>query len=455
MQVNPGHVIIAHGQRPIAATIFWMTLALALIMALPLRPALAAPAEQGRVALVVGNSDYALRPLPNAVNDAQDMARTLSGLGFQVRLLLDTDQRSLLEAVDAFGQRLAQGGVGLFYYAGHGVQVEGENYLLPVHARIRSENDARFEGVNAGRVLARMEEARNGLNIVILDACRDNPFAPSYRSATAGLARMDAPAGTLIAYATAPGKTALDRGAEDSGPERNSIYTGALLQHLATPGLPIEEVFKRTRADVVAATRGRQVPWESSSLMGAFAFNGHPAELASRHPDQKDQSDPPPAQPDLRSALNSAVKRAQSHTPPQQESPPAVASAGTASARAAVNPLERLAGRYWITGPDRAAGPMASLLMLEAKDGRLHARIESPAGTRNRVTNVNLHNDILSFTWESQLDHYWMTTLVQAETGAEALSTEALPATFRRMAGNWGRRDQSRGFLVRAAAPKP
>jgi uncharacterized caspase-like protein len=170
------------------------------------------------------------------------------------------------EAIRAFGKRLQKGGVGLFYFAGHGMQMKGRNYLIPVDAKIESASDVEYEAVDAGRVLGKMEDAGNTLNIVILDACRDNPFARGFRSSTQGLARMDAPTGSLIAYSTSPGNVAAD------GEGRNGIYTKYLLHHMVVPDLTIEQVFKRVRNSVINETRNKQVPWESTSLRGDFYF---------------------------------------------------------------------------------------------------------------------------------------------------------------------------------------
>jgi uncharacterized caspase-like protein len=163
---------------------------------------------------------------------------------------------------------LRKGGVGLFFYAGHGVQVGGRNYLLPLGARITKELDFKFQAVDVEVVLAEMGSAGNPLNIVILDACRDNPYGRNFRSASRGLAIIsDAPKGTFISYSTSPGRVAVD------GAGRNSPYTESLLRHVNTPGLPIEEVFKNVRKDIVKKTRGQQVPWELSSLEGRFFFH--------------------------------------------------------------------------------------------------------------------------------------------------------------------------------------
>jgi hypothetical protein len=220
-----------------------------------------------RLALVIGNSAYKTAPLENPLNDAEDMAATLTNLGFQVIFKKNADQRTMEDAIRYFGKQLRNGGVGLFYYAGHGMQVEGRNYLIPVDARIESENDVKYEAVDAGRVLGQMEDAQSQINIVILDACRNNPFSRNFRTGERGLARMDAPKGSLIAYATAPGEVAAD------GSERNGIFTKYLMKHMVEPNLPIEMVLKQARIDVARVTGGRQIPWEASSLMGNFYFN--------------------------------------------------------------------------------------------------------------------------------------------------------------------------------------
>jgi len=226
-----------------------------------------APARaERRTALVIGNSAYAGAPLKNPANDARDMAAALRRLGFETTLLTDASMQQMEQAVRDFGLKLRQGGMGLFYYAGHGLQVQGNNYLVPVNAVIQSESDVKYGCLDAGLVLGKMEDAGNGLNIVILDACRNNPFARSFRSAEQGLAKMDAPTGSLIAYATAPGKVASD------GEGKNGLYTQYLLRNIATPGLSVEELFKRVRMGVARDSAKKQVPWEASSLIGQFSF---------------------------------------------------------------------------------------------------------------------------------------------------------------------------------------
>ncbi len=219
-----------------------------------------------RIALVIGNGNYDSSPLKNPANDAEDMTKILNERGFAVTSLIDSDRRTMVKAIHTFGQDLQKGGVGLFYYAGHGMQVNGRNYLIPIGATIEVESDIEFESVDVGRVLASMANASNRLNMVILDACRDNPFARSFRSSSKGLAQMDAPTGTLIAYATAPGRTAADGGG------RNGIYTKYLLEQATVPGVEVSQMFRRVRVRVQQETGGQQTPWESTSLTGDFYF---------------------------------------------------------------------------------------------------------------------------------------------------------------------------------------
>ncbi|MBU1169103.1 MAG: caspase family protein [Proteobacteria bacterium] len=219
-----------------------------------------------RLALVLGNANYTSSPLKNPVNDANIMAETLGRFGFDVIKGCDLSRNDMKRKVDEFGDRLKKGGIGLFYYAGHGMQVKGRNYLIPVDAQIKSEQDVEYEALDTGRVLAKMDAAKNSLNIVILDACRDNPFARSFRSVSHGLAHMDAPSGTLISYSTAPGSVASD------GPSQNGLYTRELVKYMAVPGLKIEDVFKKVRLHVRNDSNNQQVPWESSSLEGDFYF---------------------------------------------------------------------------------------------------------------------------------------------------------------------------------------
>lgn len=223
--------------------------------------------SERRVALVIGNSAYKDSPLRNPVNDSRDMAQALRRLGFEVVYGENLSQNEMKRSIRVFGDKIRDGGVGLFYYAGHGVQVNGRNYLIPVDAIITKEAEVEFESIDVGFALAQMEEAHNRLNIVILDACRNNPFARGFRSVRSGLASIDAPAGTLIAYATAPGSVASD------GDGRNGLYTLELLNAMRVSGAKIEDVFKRVRSAIQSKTTGKQIPWESSSLTGDFYFS--------------------------------------------------------------------------------------------------------------------------------------------------------------------------------------
>jgi uncharacterized caspase-like protein len=220
-----------------------------------------------RVALVIGNATYAVGRLNNPVLDARAMAATLRELGFEVLAHENLTYRDLRRAVAEFGERITAGGVGLFYYSGHGLQVKGKNYLVPVDADIKNERYVVAEAVDADSVLLQMQEAKSRVNVVILDACRDNPFAGRFRALGRGLAFMDVPSGTYVAYATAPGSVA-----EDGEPGQNGIYTSELLKTLREPGLRIEDVFKRVRIAVQARTQQRQSPWDASSLTGEFFF---------------------------------------------------------------------------------------------------------------------------------------------------------------------------------------
>lgn len=219
-----------------------------------------------KYALVIGNGDYKSSPLKNTKNDAVDIAKALTEKGFQVQRVLNANYRKMVTAIRKFGNKLFKGGIGLFYYAGHGVQVKGKNYLIPVKADIESEDDVEFNAVDAGFVLSKMESANNTMNIIILDACRDNPFARSFRSASRGLAKMDAPKGSIIIYATSPGSIAAD------GDGRNGVFTKHLLRLMDTPNMEIASMLREVRRQVLKETGGRQLPWESSSLMSDFYF---------------------------------------------------------------------------------------------------------------------------------------------------------------------------------------
>ena len=236
----------------------------------------AAQAES-RVALVIGNAGYTFNPLKNPRHDAELMTRTLSGLGFEVLSVYDAAAPEMRKAVTDFGRRLqAPDTVALFYYAGHGVQADGENYLIPLGAGIANMNEVAINAISLSDVLKSMARSNTRMNIVILDACRDNPFAATSVTSsiettrglgTGGLAPAVAPSGTIIGYATAPGQVSRD------GEGDHSPYTAALAASMPAPGLTVEDVFRNARRQVLDVTGGKQTPWEHSSLIGEFYFN--------------------------------------------------------------------------------------------------------------------------------------------------------------------------------------
>ena len=246
-----------------------------------LAPASGASAVAGerKVALVIGNSAYRVGVLKNPVNDAQAVAASLRALGFEVLLRENTSLRDLIESFRQFSLSTRSASVRVVYYAGHGLQLKGRNYLLPVDTDIRGEDEVVAKTADLNELLDRLGDAKQGVNIVILDACRNNPFSGvdlvgpdgrrlKYRGATpGGLAPVEAPLGSMVAFSTAPGGIALDNPSE-----KNSLYTKHLLANMQSPGLPVELLFKQVRLGVARETGRVQVPWESSSLMGEFCF---------------------------------------------------------------------------------------------------------------------------------------------------------------------------------------
>jgi len=217
-------------------------------------------------ALVIGNSNYKSHPLKNPKNDADDMSVALKYSGFDVIDLRDASLTQLRAGVRQFGDRLLNYDVGLVYYSGHGIEVKGKNYFVPVNADIQREDEVSDQSLDVSLILEKMTTAGKGVNILIVDACRDDPFGRSFRTASRGLANMDAPSGTIIAYATSPGKVASD------GDGRNSPYTKNLLKAMQQPNKPIEQVFKEVRRAVQIDTKNQQTPWENTSLSGDFYF---------------------------------------------------------------------------------------------------------------------------------------------------------------------------------------
>ena len=249
--------------------------------------------KQPRVALVIGNANYEEGALSNPVNDATDMAKALRELDFEVTLFQNQDLRSMETAINDFSRQLRKGGVGVFYYAGHGVQVEGENYLIPLKAQLLNEKDARYEAVALGKVLNAMEEARNQVNIIIIDACRDNPFYRRWRSSrrgsnVRGLTAVSPPSGIIIAYATREGNTAAD-----GVGQRNSPFTSALLENIKKPNIDVQLMFRRVSTSVKEKTNAVQQPWTEGNLDGGeFYLNPQQSVAVSPPP-----FSPPPVTP--------------------------------------------------------------------------------------------------------------------------------------------------------------
>ncbi len=231
--------------------------------------------HQPRTALVIGNAAYSYGPLANSVNDAVDMAAALSDAGFDVILKTDADQAEMKVGIDALARALKErGGVGLFYFAGHGVQVRGENVLLPIGPAPGGEDELMQQSIAVSDAVDAMAAARDGLTIVILDACRNNPLT----GAVSGLSRIDSNANLFVSYSTAPGAVALD------GEGDNSPYTKHLAAAIGTPALTLEETFKRTLKGVYQETGGLQTPWMSSTFFGNFVFRALPGAGASAVP---------------------------------------------------------------------------------------------------------------------------------------------------------------------------
>jgi uncharacterized caspase-like protein len=251
-----------------------------------------------RIALVIGNATYLDAPLANSVNDAHLIAASLKQVGFKVTEYANLDLDHLRKAIQAFGDQLTAAGeqrAGLVYYSGHGVQAGGHNYLIPVSASIHKEADLELQAVEASALLRQMEGAGAGVNIVVLDACRNNPFQSRTRSLSKGLAQMKAGEGEFfLAYATAPDTEAQD------GSGANSPYAKALAAAIALPGIGIEEAFKRVRAQVLKESDNQQQPWESSSLLTSFYFKPEMApvqraqEAPGPYPSATASTDPPP-----------------------------------------------------------------------------------------------------------------------------------------------------------------
>jgi hypothetical protein len=219
-----------------------------------------------RVALVIGNAAYKNAPLRNPTNDADLISKTLTSSGFSVSRYDNLTYAKMREVVRTFGEKLGKGDVGLFYYSGHAVQYRGKNYLLPINEDLKHSDEIPSSAMDIDFVLAKMESAKNDLNIVVLDACRNNPLGAEARNIERGLTSVNAAKGTFIAFSTSPGNVALD------GAGSNSPYTKNLAQAIRKGGMTLEQVFKEVRRNVISETNSQQVPWENSSILGDFYF---------------------------------------------------------------------------------------------------------------------------------------------------------------------------------------
>ncbi len=220
-----------------------------------------------RLALLIGNANYKMSPLRNPTNDVRALHKALEQVEFTVMSYENLDFKSMRRVIREFGEKITEKHVALFYFSGHGIQVDGKNYLIPVDIDIKYEDEVASSAVEVGFMLSKLEAADNVLNMVILDACRDSPLTRRSRSVSKGLSNVSAASGTLIAFSTAPGRVAFD------GDGANSPYTKHLVNAISQKGLLLEQVFKSVRADVMKETKGQQVPWENSSIVGDFYFS--------------------------------------------------------------------------------------------------------------------------------------------------------------------------------------
>ena len=292
------------------------------------RPALAG----GRLALVLGNSAYQAAPaLDNPANDAADLAQSLRAIGFDVIEQRDGSRDAMAKAVRDFAERIRGADVALFFYAGHGLQMNGENYLIPVDARIQNEADVRFNTINVTDILQEMDGAGRA-NIIILDACRNNPFAEKLTHngrgvTTRGLGRIEpSGVGSLVVFSTSPDKVALD------GSSRNSPFTSALLKYVRTPGLEVRQLISKVRGDVLAATNNQQLPWDNSSLVGDVYLAGAPAADAPAVVAQAEPPKPAPVEPAKPAAVAEAAPQKPADPAASRAAPDPVVAGDTGNA---------------------------------------------------------------------------------------------------------------------------
>jgi uncharacterized caspase-like protein len=392
--------------------------ALAILLALSATAARAADtggvAAERRVALVIGNGAYQnVAPLRNPAHDAPLMAETLSAVGFELiggKALLNADKPALERAIRSFGQALRGGAVGLFYYAGHGVQIDGINYLVPVAANIADELDVKFELVDAGLVLDAMAIARNRLNIVILDACRNNPFGGrGLRGIGGGLAQVSAPAGTVISYATQPGDVAED------GTGRDSPYTDALSSAIRHPGLDIFATFNEVGLKVKETTGGRQQPWLATSpIEGQFYFVPGESAEAARGRAETEQLKAEAAAAKAEAAAARAQAQADAAARAQAEAEAKEEAAALAKARAEMAAL-RQAGAAGQAAQDATAAAEAARAKAEGDAAKAEAQAET-------ATKAQAAAELAKAAAEAELAHS-----KAAARGPQQVATAAAP----------------------------
>ena len=362
---------------------------------------------QARSALVIGNNAYAFAPLLNPTNDAADVTRTLREAGFSVTTLIDADRQTMLDGVAQFSAQLkSSGGVGLLFFAGHGVQVAGENYLLPIGDGIADASELADKAVSASAIVHSMAMSGNDLNIIILDACRDNPLT----EVTSGLSRIDSSASLFVSYSTSPGAVALD------GEGRNSPYAKHLTLALATPNLNLEETFKKTLKGVYQETSGQQTPWLSSSFFGDFVFRGEAGVEAT--PDTKANSSGGQAVEEV-----SAVSAAREQAPPR--APEAMASPRT------------LTGLYRVSGTNPDGTRYPGMLALAQRGsfydftwwiGRDVFRGKGELAGRMLVVHWNdVHPVVYSFAPDGVLDGEWADGTATERLSLYAATSGAVP----------------------------
>jgi hypothetical protein len=410
-----------------------------------------ATGQEPRIALVVGNANYRdEQKLLNPTNDAALIASSLKQVGFDVVLLTDANQKQLQRAIIDFGDRLSKAGpdaTGLFYFAGHGLQVGGSNYLIPVDADITREAEVEIDAVQADLVLKQMAFAGSRVNIVILDACRDNPLARDYRglASSPGFAEIHTkPKGTFISYSTAPGEVAVD------GNDGHSPFASALAWAMQMPGLDLPEVFQRVREKVLDATDQKQTPWDSSSLVNSFYF------VPSHKDDLVADADPAPMQvadagtpnhdPHHLTLLRTAAVATPAQAPQvtaAAEVKPAIATLSAPVFVAANDALYAKSGSRLRIAPSATADIVAKL----AANVPLRAIARSTDGAWWQVA---LADGRTGYTHRDAVSEYRAAAKLPATTSPAAFATTQ-PVPVRRAQGSLGFVNEAMNWIANAA----